>query len=77
MQRSSESSVGGPQRRGIKPCDLHEIAPYLCGARTKTEAERVFFPGGEENWREEGENEGISIPPKGEGRSRRVTYHQQ
>lgn len=59
--------VWGPQRHGIKPCDLHEIALYLCGARTKRETERVFFPSGEENCREEGENEGISIPQKVEG----------
>lgn len=48
-QPSRESECGGPQRRhvpGIKPCDLHEIALYLCGARTKREAERVFFPVG-------------------------------
>lgn len=67
-QPSRESECGGPQRRhvpGIKPCDLHEIALYLCGARTKREAERVFFSSGEENWREEGENEVFSIPQKG------------
>lgn len=72
-QPSRESECGGPQRQhvpGIKPCDLHEIALYLCGARTKREAERgSFFSSGEENWREEGENGVFSIPQKG-GRGR-------
>lgn len=48
-QPSREPECGGPQRQrvpGIKPTDLHEIALYLCGARTKREAERVFSPVG-------------------------------
>lgn len=81
VSRAESQSVGGPQRQhvpGIKPCDLHEIALYLCGARTKREAERgSFFPVGERIGGKKEKMEYILSPKKGGGGEEHggVTYH--
>lgn len=80
-QPSRESECGGPQRQhvpGIKPCDLHEIALYLCGARTKREAERgSFFPVGKRIGGKKEKMEYFLSPKKGGGGGEHggVTYH--